>query len=913
MTCHEMQMVHQMRARLVAVLSACGIALAVAACDGQSEQEKVQGFLESAAEKQAAGKIEAAVIELKNAVQLQPENAEARARLGRLHLVAGNTKAAIKELRRAREYGGESLDFRRDLARAYLADNSAEEVLELIPEPDESTELGKPGVNRLYVLRARALHSVGDTPAAKDIYDRLLEAKETYEVRYGLAVLHSDRQDHAAALAQLDHALALRPKDPQGLWLKAANLMDLGRRSEAVEVLQAAREQKDRPLGVDVAFVEAALKTGRKDLAWSVLEELEKTAAETPMVRYLVGLRALTEEDFDKASQIAQELLANYPSFVDANFIAGVANFYQKSFETARKQLQLFVNANPDHRTSRLYLARAWQQLGNEKRAAEVLGTAPEAVRTANRATGGTQYAAAVESNGGIVDDGDSTDRDIAIPDAAERARFAEVVRKLRAGELEAAMQHVEAILSDAPDNATALGLKGAILWAQDRPEDAIAAFEAARAEAPDKPDFALNLSRALRARGKLDRAIATLEDALSRNPENVALKLEAAKTYAAKNERAPVERLLREVLSAEPANMETRVYLARFYLVDNKPQRALEVTQGAPEGSEPTVELLEIRGRAERALGNLAEAAKTFQQMAEIGPDSSQAHILAGEALLAYGASAEAVPYLEEARALAPDNRQTGLYLAQAYLESGAESRADRIIGELESAYPDDVQVTVLRANYNLNYGDNPAAAIAGFEKALEQNPSESRLLDLVRVQSRLGRREAAIAAIDEWRQSHDSSERVDAALAQLQLMAGRYTEAAEIYGRLAQAHPDNAAYHNNLAWTLGETGELEPALVHARKAIELAPEDPGILDTEGMILHRMGRTDEALKKLEAAVKLAGQRPDILTNYAEVLVADGQTKTAREVLSSLRAGELSSELRSRVEALQAKVQQDAN
>ena len=67
-----------------------------------------------------SGDLAAAIIQLKNAVQAAPEDAQARLALGRAYLENSDSKAALKELRRARSLGLSSDDINRSIVEALL-------------------------------------------------------------------------------------------------------------------------------------------------------------------------------------------------------------------------------------------------------------------------------------------------------------------------------------------------------------------------------------------------------------------------------------------------------------------------------------------------------------------------------------------------------------------------------------------------------------------------------------------------------------------------------------------------------------------------------------------------------------------------------------------------------------------------
>jgi len=65
-------------------------------------------------------------------------------------------------------------------------------------------------------------------------------------------------------------------------------------------------------------------------------------------------------------------------------------------------------------------------------------------------------------------------------------------------------------------------------------------------------------------------------------------------------------------------------------------------------------------------------------------------------------------------------------------------------------------------------------------------------------------------------------------------------------------------------------------------RQALDLAPENPAILDSMGWVLYRMGRPEEALPYLEQAMESFPDQ-EIAAHLGEVLWVLGQKERARD------------------------------
>ena len=87
----------------------------------------------------------------------------------------------------------------------------------------------------------------------------------------------------------------------------------------------------------------------------------------------------------------------------------------------------------------------------------------------------------------------------------------------------------------------------------------------------------------------------------------------------------------------------------------------------------------------------------------------------------------------------------------------------------------------------------------------------------------------------------------------------AGQLGEAIAVYRRAADRSPDLALAHNGLAWLLATAPpphrRSDEAVVHARRAVELAPGESMSLNTHGVALYRAGRFAEAVAVLERSL----------------------------------------------------------
>src|SRR5947207_10416452 len=93
--------------------------LTIGACD-QTKRYTDQEHVQRAKDFQAQGKPDSAVIELKNALQKNPKNAEARLQLGEIYAQLGFGEQAELELKRAKELGVDDEALKLHMGQALL-------------------------------------------------------------------------------------------------------------------------------------------------------------------------------------------------------------------------------------------------------------------------------------------------------------------------------------------------------------------------------------------------------------------------------------------------------------------------------------------------------------------------------------------------------------------------------------------------------------------------------------------------------------------------------------------------------------------------------------------------------------------------------------------------------------------------
>ena len=100
-----------------------------------------------------------------------------------------------------------------------------------------------------------------------------------------------------------------------------------------------------------------------------------------------------------------------------------------------------------------------------------------------------------------------------------------------------------------------------------------------------------------------------------------------------------------------------------------------------------------------------------------------------------------------------------------------------------------------------------------------------------------------------------------------------GDLDEAVRHYRRALQIDPDHTEAHGNLGNALAEQGRLDEAIGHYRQALRTEPNNAGLHHNLGRGLVMAGQLAGALEHFQEAVRLKPNRPDSLNSIAQILV----------------------------------------
>jgi Flp pilus assembly protein TadD len=91
-----------------------------------------------------------------------------------------------------------------------------------------------------------------------------------------------------------------------------------------------------------------------------------------------------------------------------------------------------------------------------------------------------------------------------------------------------------------------------------------------------------------------------------------------------------------------------------------------------------------------------------------------------------------------------------------------------------------------------------------------------------------------------------------------------------------------NNSVVLNNLAYLLTQEGQLDEAAGLAKRAFDLNPNSPAVVDTYAQIQVKQGNTEDAVETYSRVMNEEVNNEEIFLNYVEALLLNGSKEIAK-------------------------------
>lgn len=890
----------------------------VAACGSESPEALVS----SAKEYSSKSDFKAASIQLKNALQLKPDDAEARFLLGVAEHRNGDLPAAEKELRRARDLGYPEDQVVPLLARVLLEQGQAGKVVsEFGPVALTSPEAKA----SLLVSLGSAHLMLGKLDEARQAFEQAMQAKRDLpEVMLAQVRMKAIDKKLPEAEALLGEVLSKWPELLEALFLKAQFEATQGRIPEAVGTYEKILSLKPHNLQARTAIFFIHLQDKRVEDAGAQLAELKKVSPQDPRVLYLDALYAYLQRDTARARESVQQVLRLVPNHPQSNLLAGMLAYHGRSYAQAEAHLLKVLERAPRQPAARRILSSVYLSTGRPDKAIEVIGPALAAVPNdpGVQLAAGEAYMAANELEKaeehfekaarlneqdpaaksrlgvariaqGEVDEG-FRELEIAsrLDETDVKADWVIVLSHLRRRDADAALKALASLEQKMPGRAATHNVRAAALLLKNDRAGARKSLEQALELDPAYVPAVVNLAKLDIGEKRPEAAHQRFAHYLEKNPKNVAALLAFAQLKAQTGAPAKeVLALIQSAVAADPSSPAARARLIAHHLVAKEPPAALAAARDAHAAMPDRPEILELLGAAQQASGDVNQAIASFRRLEVLAPSSPVPHMRLAALYLSAKDSNGALESFKKALRVQPDLAEARRGVIALHVKEGRIKEALSVAAEAQARHPDQSLGYLLEGDIHISQKQwNRAAEV--FANGLKQAPRPELAIRLHQSLQQAGKASEAERFVTKWVKEHPKDAAVRQYLGQRATFERRYEVAAEHFQAVLKLQPENAVALNNLAWVEGRLKSPQ-ALEHAEKAHALAPDNPAILDTLGVLLLEAGRTEQGVAHLQDAATRAPNSPSIRLNYAKALIAAGRKDAARKELEAvLGAGE---------------------
>lgn len=886
-------------ATIALMLAGCGLGMSA-----EQRVDKARSYL-------AGDNVQAAIIELKNALQDDPVNLEARLLLAEASFRAGDADTAAKEYQRAVDLGAELDPIRIAFAEALVRLGHAERALEL------ADPVGAPAEQRgrIHWIRGLALTRLGQFEQAEQALDEArADPALAFDVDIARARLELGRGNVARSREILD-GLGEKGAESSEYWeILAVSQLSEGKPAEAAQSFRSAVDTAKETFGgrrfvLRGSLAEALLAAGELEEARKVAERLYRDARQHPLSNYLMSRLEYQAGNYQQSLAYAQALLSIQPGSPVGNTLAGAATLAMNQPAQAESYLTRAVDMDPTNFTARKLLAQVRLGLGAPQDALAMLrpmaGTDAEAARLAGLASiqAGDPAAAVELFRSQLEEDPDNEllrmqlvvglmsaghhDEALAELDQLKdldtegqlRAELLGIAVRLQAGEHAVARAAANDAAAQRPGDAQVRNMLGALFLAADRHAEAAEWFGDALKAEPGNELAEFNLGRMAAADGRLEEAEARFNAVLKKQPGNVAAQTALARLAWGAGRREDAIRRLESLRVADRAALPPRLLLARFLQASGETAKALEVAREASSAHPQNAAAAHSLGQMLLDAGQPAEALRAFERANSISPGNAQLLLSRGRAHAATGQLEPARQDMRSALAINPEFTTARLALVDLERRSGRLDAAAEGIARLKTdAEPGDGPVALLEGELLLARRDYEGA-IQAFETALAGGIGGRAAVGLFQAQVRAGR-PSPTSTLEQHLENAPDDTVVRVLLADHLLVTGDHPGAAKHYELLVQRQPESAMLLNNLAWVYHQ-GDDPRAVSVAERAHRLQPDSPMIMDTFGWILHAKGESRRALELIREAARKAPQVAEIRYHHAVLLADTGDTKAA--------------------------------
>ncbi|HEU0272985.1 MAG TPA: tetratricopeptide repeat protein [Candidatus Udaeobacter sp.] len=898
------------------------LALTIILVAGCSKEAKKTRFLAEADNFFKAGDYDKAKVSYLNVIRLDPQNALAFARIGAVWLEEGAPLRAAEFLTKASQLDPSNTEYHTRLADAYLAlgrfadaKKEALQVLEVKPDSGdaiialtkaaqskEDVEEAEQRLQKIkkeslpfYLASANLSLRQSNLSAAQDALQRALtndpqssvahmamgdfyllkkdqkQAGEEFKKAAELAPIRSlERLKYAAfasAIGDLQEtrriSTEMTRQAPDYLpgWTLLAELAFKEKKyDEALSLLENVFSRD--PENVDGRRLEGSVLLAKGDTkkGLEVLERLDRTYPDTPLIKYELAQAYLKSNNLSQARVVLDQVISTNPNYADAVLLLAEINLRSGHGEAVIEPLTRLLNRNPELKSAALLLAAAYGSLDRFDDAVVVVSEQAKLAPHDPQAQMALGLTLRQAKRNGEARQAFEKVAELA-PDSlwpVEQLVELDLLDK----HFDAARQRVRHQFQKTPDSAGAHFFEGKILAAEEKWDLAEAELRKALQLDPNLSNAYDLLVQAYLTSNKLPQALDQLQAQLAKNPDDMSSLMTLALLYERTNDFVNARNAYERLLKIDPNSTSTLNNLAYLYADRlNDLNKAYDLARKARDlqANDPAIAdtfgwILSKRGDYQKALPILQDSAAKL-------PDSPEVQFHLGMTAFMMGRTDLARVALQKAAGAAkdfPGKEESKRRLA--LINSGAASELS--LPQLEAMakeQPNDVTIQVRLGEAYEKQG-TPDKAAAAFEQAIKLNPgltlATKKLAQLYG--GPLQNKEKALVYAKKARELTPNDPQVTSLLGKAAYQAGNFAWSYSLFQEAARQRQSDPSLLHDLGWAAYMLGKVSEAREIMQKAVATSPVFPELADAKKFLTFtafienakELGRSESEIEK---------------------------------------------------------------
>ena len=768
------------RAWVGAALALCGLALQ-GGCD-QLDLKSPAQRIATARQDLAARNPKAAEIELKNALQKEPKNIQARLLMAEVYLAMHRGQSAEVEIGHAEQFGASPASTLLLRARTYVVERQFPRVLKEVP----AVVTGSPSQQAdLLEVRGDAQTALGLAKEAEASYDGALGLRpDSLDALFGKAraVAQQGRLDDATQL--IDRALAADPKSTKYLLLKGEILQKQQKPDEAIALYRTAAKNAPDDQTAQITLGTALIFTKQLDAAKEQLDIILKKWPQDPKAQYLLSVMHYNRGDYKAAFDAVQKVTSADPDFGPAIALTASIQYALGSYLPAESNARRFTAIYPTSIYGRKLLSVILVHEGQFAKALEALApilAAPQLddpqifaiAGSAAAAVGDTTHASQYLARAAELDPKNAALRRAygveslasGNPDAAVGA-FQSVVDLDRDGvetnsllvlshagkkDFAKAIAMTEALIDKHPREAAYYNLLGGVYLAKGDPDHARPSFEKAGELRPEWAPPAINLAKLDVLAKRPDDGKKRLMTVAAKDRKNLDVLYLLSDIDASQGRFDESRQWLESAAKENPDATGPRARLIGMLIASGESQQAVGVARDIATRKPDDREALRLLGLAQASAGQRDAAVATYGRLAGLMPDAAWVHVAIARLEAEDGHVVAAQSALSKALALAPDSPDAQISAAELAVRIGRFDEAATLASQLEK-HPETVAVARMLQGDIAMGRRRPDLGLKAYQDAFARLNSATALIKVHAALSSANRKQEANDRMAAW-----------------------------------------------------------------------------------------------------------------------------------------------------------------